>query len=481
MPAPVEVEKRVQTVCLLILSAVAIAFALYWLQTTLVPVVVAFLLMMVLKPLVAFQVRSLRLPHWLAVLGTIAISFAVIVGLSIVVSVGLTQLGTNVARYQEQFEKVVSKAMDVLPLERIGIGGTPTPKQDESKDGEAPKDDAKKEESKGSAPAPKPAPKADDRDAAGTTANDTPTEPLAKNDAPKSAGDAGKDAGKIAATGETSPVPPLATINHLADATPDTTPPPSSAAAAVASVSPAAPELPPQADTNKRAIGNLIGVSSQTIVNLLVNVLTAVLNIVSHGVLVLIFLSFLLTGQRYSRAVAAPAPQYPPGSFPSVWVEIESHVKRYLIAKTGVSVFAGILVWCVLTVLGVPLALVFGLMACLLNFVPNIGSIVATLLPLPVVLVDPNVSATTAVLAIAIPAGIQIVLGSLVEPRIIGNSLDLHPVTILLALIFWGTMWGVIGMLLAAPITAILRILLEKLEITAPIGRLLAGRTGTAT
>ena len=153
--------------------------------------------------------------------------------------------------------------------------------------------------------------------------------------------------------------------------------------------------------------------------------------------------------------------------------------KRYLIAKTGVSVFAGILVWCVLAVMGVPLALVFGLMAGLLNFVPNIGSIIATLLPLPVVLVDPDVSATTAVLAIAVPAGIQIVLGSLVEPRIIGNSLDLHPVPILLALIFWGTMWGVIGMLLAAPITAILRILLEKLEITAPIGRLLAGRTGT--
>ena len=96
------------------------------------------------------------------------------------------------------------------------------------------------------------------------------------------------------------------------------------------------------------------------------------------------------------------------------------------------------------------------------------------------VLVDPEVGATTAILAIAVPAGIQIVLGSLVEPRIIGNSLDLHPVTILLALIFWGTMWGVIGMLLAAPITAILRILLEKLEITAPIGRLLAGRVDAA-
>jgi len=59
---------------------------------------------------------------------------------------------------------------------------------------------------------------------------------------------------------------------------------------------------------------------------------------------------------------------------------------------------------------------------------------------------------------------------------VLGNSLDLHPATILLALIFWGTMWGIVGMLLAAPITAIMRILLEKLEITAPIARVMAGR-----
>ena len=63
------------------------------------------------------------------------------------------------------------------------------------------------------------------------------------------------------------------------------------------------------------------------------------------------------------------------------------------------------------------------------------------------------------------------------SPRVMGNSLDLHPVTILLALIFWGMLWGIVGMLLAAPITAIARLLLEKLPLTRGVGELLAGRT----
>lgn len=197
----------------------------------------------------------------------------------------------------------------------------------------------------------------------------------------------------------------------------------------------------------------------------LIDVLRGVLNIVSQAVLVLIFLFFLLLGKSSQRPAAD-----------TIWGEIDSRVKQYLIAKTLLSIFAGILIWAVLSALGVPLALTFGLLTFLLNFVPNIGSIIATILPLPIVLVNPEISTPVAVLAIAIPAAVQFALGSFLEPRVLGNSLDLHPATILLALIFWGSMWGIVGMLLAAPITAVIRILLEKLEITAPIARLLAGR-----
>ena len=79
---------------------------------------------------------------------------------------------------------------------------------------------------------------------------------------------------------------------------------------------------------------------------------------------------------------------------------------------------------------------------------------------------------------IAVTAMIQLVSGNLVEPKIMGESSDLHPVTILLALMFWGVMWGVIGMFLATPITAAIKIVFERLDQTRPIADLMAGRLG---
>jgi AI-2 transport protein TqsA len=81
-------------------------------------------------------------------------------------------------------------------------------------------------------------------------------------------------------------------------------------------------------------------------------------------------------------------------------------------------------------------------------------------------------------LAILIPGVIQLVIGNVVDPLVMGESLDLHPVAIVVSLIFWGMIWGVVGMLLAAPIAAILKLLLERLELTRPLANLLAGRLG---
>jgi AI-2 transport protein TqsA len=69
-----------------------------------------------------------------------------------------------------------------------------------------------------------------------------------------------------------------------------------------------------------------------------------------------------------------------------------------------------------------------------------------------------------------------VVIGTIIDARVMGESLDLHPVTILLALIFWGMIWGIVGMLLAVPLIAVMKMLFERLEITAPLAQLLAGR-----
>lgn len=192
----------------------------------------------------------------------------------------------------------------------------------------------------------------------------------------------------------------------------------------------------------------------------------AIVDVLSRLFLVMLFVAFLLAGSRGRRAEGT-------------WGEVERSIQSFLATKTTISAATGLLVWLVLELLGVPLAQVFGLMAFLLNFVPSIGSIIATLLPLPVVLVSPEVTPAAAVLALVVPGAIQLLIGNVLEPRIMGASLDLHPAAVLLSLILWGALWGVLGMLLATPITAMMRILLARFPGTRGLADLLSGRLDT--
>lgn len=206
------------------------------------------------------------------------------------------------------------------------------------------------------------------------------------------------------------------------------------------------------------------GLDTRTLVNQLSSTIT---QLFSKTTLVMLFLFFILLGATTRR--------YSPGSVAS---EIELRVKRYVITKVVISAVTGALVFAILTFLGVKYAAAFGVFAFLLNFIPSIGSIVASLLPVPVVLLTPDVSTSTAILAIVLPSVTQFVIGNILEPKIMGDRLDMHPVTILFALIFWSTIWGIVGMFLAVPITAVIQIILQKIDITAPVATLLAGRGG---
>ena len=79
------------------------------------------------------------------------------------------------------------------------------------------------------------------------------------------------------------------------------------------------------------------------------------------------------------------------------------------------------------------------------------------------------------VAAVAIPGAIHLTIGNLVAPKMMGKGLELHPVTVLLALAFWGLLWGIVGMVLAMPIVASLRIVLSRFSTTRPLANLLAG------
>jgi len=185
--------------------------------------------------------------------------------------------------------------------------------------------------------------------------------------------------------------------------------------------------------------------------------------LLSNGFLILIFVVFLLAGRNPHKVRRG------------VYAEIEGKVRSYIATKFAVSTATALVVWAILALFGLDMAGLFGMLAFLLNFIPSIGSIIATLLPLPVAVAQFSGEPWRVVAIVLVPGLVQNLVGNALEPKLMGKGLDLHPVTILLALAFWGLMWGLVGMVLAVPITASIRIVLVRFDTTRPIGNLLAG------
>jgi AI-2 transport protein TqsA len=211
------------------------------------------------------------------------------------------------------------------------------------------------------------------------------------------------------------------------------------------------------------ADGSLLEMPESAGRQLLTSVLAGGAEVISSGALVLLFVLFMLGGSRGDR------PHSP------LRTQIDTAIRSYILNMVGNSALTGLLVGVTLAVLQVDFALEFGVLAFLLNFIPTIGSVVATLLPLPVILLSADLSMTQRILALVLPLVIQIVLGSIIQPRMMGKSQDLHPVTVLLAMLFFGTIWGIIGAVLAVPITGVLRIVFSHIAETRVIADWLAG------
>ncbi len=150
---------------------------------------------------------------------------------------------------------------------------------------------------------------------------------------------------------------------------------------------------------------------------------------------------------------------------------VVENVRRYLAIKTQVSLLTGLLATLLLFFLGVDYALLWGLLAFLFNFVPNIGSILAAI---PAVLLafiqrDMGVAGLAALGYLAM----NMIIGNIIEPRLMGRGLGLSTLVVLLSLLFWGWVLGPVGMLLSVPLTMIVKIVLEGREDTRWIAILL--------
>lgn len=187
------------------------------------------------------------------------------------------------------------------------------------------------------------------------------------------------------------------------------------------------------------------------------------LQVLSYSTLVFIFVFFLLIGSSSTK------------NQNTVIKEVQNKISAYLYIHITMSIITGICVGIVYFSVGLELAMMFAILTVILNFIPNVGSVAAVALPLPIAIIQFGFGPQFWVVLI-IPSICQFVIGSIIEPKLLGTGLDLHPVTIVGSLIFWALVWGIPGAFLAVPITSAIRLILSKLEPTRPFAEILAGR-----
>jgi predicted PurR-regulated permease PerM len=135
--------------------------------------------------------------------------------------------------------------------------------------------------------------------------------------------------------------------------------------------------------------------------------------------------------------------------------EIIENINRYVVTKAFVSLLTGLLIWMALALIGLDFAPLWGFLAFLLNFVPNIGSIIATVPAVLMALLQFDLPMVLAVIAVYVV--INTVIGNIIEPIVMGQRVGLSMLAVFLSLVFWGWMFGPVGMLLSVPLSMVIK------------------------
>lgn len=198
------------------------------------------------------------------------------------------------------------------------------------------------------------------------------------------------------------------------------------------------------------------------------------------GLVLLYVLFFLVEQSSFPRKMRALGLNLEGGNRLAFTLsEINDAMRTYLGVKTFTSLLTAVLSFMVMYFIGLDYALFWAFLIFLFNFVPTIGSITATALPALLALVQFETLTPFLVIVLGV-TGIQILVGNLLEPRLMGSTLNISPLVVVLALILWSMLWGIAGMILSVPITVAIIIVCAQFPETRAIAILLS-RNGQIT
>lgn len=196
---------------------------------------------------------------------------------------------------------------------------------------------------------------------------------------------------------------------------------------------------------------------------------SSTLSIVSSGFFILLFFVFVSSGhekfycalkKRFDESPDVPDHERT-DKVKDTYNDISNKVQKYITAKFLISLASGLFVGIILWIFNVDFLIVLVVLSILLNFIPNIGSFISVSFAALMVLVQYESFGKAALVAVLITV-IQNLIGNAIEPKILGDRLGLNPLVILLSLLIWGYIWGIVGMFLAVPLTAVLKIIIDN-------------------
>ncbi len=144
--------------------------------------------------------------------------------------------------------------------------------------------------------------------------------------------------------------------------------------------------------------------------------------------------------------------------------EIASKIKHYMVLKALISLLTGFIVWIALLFIGTDYAFLWAVLAFMFNFIPNIGSIIAAVPAILITLLQ--LGSVSALILTLVYVSVNVIIGSIIEPKVMGKGLGLSTLIVFLSLLFWGWLLGMVGMLLSIPLTIMVKIAFDANDST---------------
>ena len=224
-------------------------------------------------------------------------------------------------------------------------------------------------------------------------------------------------------------------------------------------------------ETLKTQLGNI---NFGKILSLIFNSITELFGNLFMIIIYVLFI-FLEEANFHKKLMLAFSNKEQQEKISTILEEIEASITNYLGLKTFVSFITGFLSYIILLFIGIDAPVFWAFLIALLNFIPTVGSLIATVFPATYCLLQFG-DITPFLLVLFLVGIVQVLIGNIIEPRLMGNSLNISSLATLIALSVWGSIWGITGMFLSVPITVILIIILSQFPSTKPVAIILSDK-----